>query len=352
MSDSSPTRLAIVGSGAIAGTHADAIAQLSECQLTAVCSRNREKAVALADPSGAKVFDDVDALLTAGIADGILIATPSGIHEDAALPALRAKIPVLCEKPLEVSTERVVRMLAEAERSGVLLAGFFPLRCGAGAKAVRAALDGGRFGQLTLLGGRVKWWRTQDYYDASEWRGTWELDGGGALMNQGIHAVDLLQWFGGSVEEAAAFGATLAHPQLEVEDTLAASLRFTSGALGTITAATSCYPGLDLAIEISGDRGTAILVNDTIELWTFDEERPGDEAIRENRSAGAIGGGSSDPRAISSAGHRDQIADFCRAIRGEPSGVIGGREAGNAVAIVEAIYRSTRTGKSETVSKL
>ncbi len=345
-----PLQLAIIGSGNIARTHADAIALLPGVRLAAVCSRNPEKARELAAASEAQVFDCVETLLTFAALDAVLVATPSGAHEEAVLSALRAGKPVLCEKPLEISTVRVSRMIAEADRSGVILAGFFPLRFGAGARLIREALDTGRFGRLTFLSARVKWWREQDYYRNSSWRGTWELDGGGALMNQGIHAVDLLQWMGGPVKEVAAFGGALAHPGLQVEDTLTACVRFENGALGTIEAGTSCFPGLDLSLEISGDRGTAIMVNDRIEFWRFAGDAPADEAIRSGRAGGEIRGGSSDPKAITCEGHRQQIAAFCHAIRGEPAAVIDGREAGKAVAIVEAIYQSSRSGKSEPIS--
>lgn len=351
MTHSTPIRLAIVGSGSIAQTHAAAISQLPEAQLVAVCARNEAKARERF-PSPVAVFTSMDDLLQLEGLDAVLIATPSGAHADYAIPALRAGKHVLCEKPLEISSERVNSMIREAEKSGTLLAGFFPLRCGAGASAIREALRAGRFGKLTMLAARIKWWRDQEYYESSNWRGTWKLDGGGALMNQGIHAVDLLQWFGGSVMEVQAFGNNLAHGNLEVEDTLAATMRFKNGALGTLSAATSCYPGLDLSIEVSGDCGTAILVNDRIDFWKFKNENPGDEAIRQNQAAGAIKGGSSDPKAISCAGHRAQIADFCRAIRGESSALINGREAARAVAIVEAAYRSTRSGKSEPILTL
>lgn len=349
---STPLRLAIVGSGGIAQTHVEAIRLLPDARLAAVHSRNPEKARELAAPSGAKVFATLDALLTSGEVDAILVATPSGAHAEAVIPALRAGKHVLCEKPLEISTERVASMIAAAKEAKLILGGFFPLRNGAGARTIREAVDQNRFGRLTFLSARVKWWRNQEYYSASSWRGTWELDGGGALMNQGIHAVDLLQWLGGKVKEASAFSDALAHPGLKVEDTLAACLRFENGALGTIEAGTSCHPGLDVSVEVSGDRGTAILINDRIEFWRFAEELPADEAIRKGEAGGQIRGGSSDPRAISCEGHRQQIAEFCRAIRGEAAAVIDGAEAGKAVAIVEAIYRSTHSGKSEIIPSL
>lgn len=350
--DRQPIRLAIIGSGSIAEVHAVAIAQVSDAKLTAICARNPERAAKIAAGTSARVFSSFDKLLAADAADALLIATPSGAHAEFALPALEAGLHVLCEKPLEISLARVRDMIAKAEQHHRLLAGFFPLRGGAAAQAIRTALDAGRFGRLTFVSARVKWWRDQTYYSNSNWRGTWALDGGGALMNQGIHAVDLLQWFGGDVAEVAARAATLAHTGIEVEDSLAACLRFTHGGLGTITAATSCYPGLDLTLEISGDAGSAMLRNDRIEFWKFREELPQDNIIRQNKSAGAVGGGSSDPRAISPEGHRRQIEDFCHAIRGEGSSLIDGREAGRAVGIIEAAYRSSQTGKFEPVEKL
>lgn len=348
----SPIRLAIIGSGNIAAVHAEAVGQISGAKLTAVCARNVEKASALAAASGALVFSSLDELLAAKVADAVLIATPSGAHAAAALPALEAGLHVLCEKPLEINTGRVREMIAAAERNQRILAGFFPLRGSVAASTIRAALDAGRFGRLTFVSARVKWWRDAEYYAASNWRGTLAWDGGGALMNQGIHAVDLLCWLGGEVAEVGARVATLAHEGIEVEDTLAASLRFSHGGLGTIAAATSCYPGLDVILEISGDAGTAILRNDRIEFWQFREELSGDVSVRKNESTGLIGGGSSDPRAISPEGHRRQIEDFCKAIRGEECRVIDGREAGRAVAIIEAAYRSSQSGKFEPVEKL
>ena len=343
-------RLAIIGSGNIAQVHAAAISEIPQVQLVAVCSRNRAKAESLIGTSGAQIFPTVRELLEGSEIDGVLIATPSGLHAESAIPAMRAGKHVLCEKPLEISTNRVNHMLAEAEQAGVILGGFFPLRCGAGARAIKRTALAGRFGQLTFLSARIKWWRDQKYYSDSDWRGTWELDGGGALMNQGIHAVDLLQWIGGAPREVSAFASTLAHQTLEVEDTLTAAIRFEDGCLGSISAATSCYPGLDLCLEVSGTKGTAILVNDQISFWQFSPEADEDETIR-TACAGEIRGGTFDPRAISHHGHREQIEDFCKAILGEPTDLIGGQEAGIVVSIVEAIYRSTLSRKIEIVSQ-
>lgn len=171
-------------------------------------------------------------------------------------------------------------------------------------------------------------------------------------MNQGIHAVDLLQWFGGRPAAVSAFAGTLSHPGLEVEDTLAAALVFDNGALGTLEASTACQPGLAVSLEVSGDRGSAILVNDRIDFWQFADTRPEDDTIRAGMGSGRVGGGAADPKAITAEGHRRQIEDFCRALRGEPGAVIDGAEASAAVSIIEACYRAARSGNRETVEYL
>lgn len=335
-------RFALIGTGAIARTHLAAVSRIPEAQIVAVCSRDRARATQVAEPLGARALDSIEETVALSEIDAVLVATPSGTHHEAVLPALRAGKHVLCEKPLDISSERVSQMIREAAAAGVILAGFFPLRCGAGAQIIRAAVAAGRFGRLTFLSARVKWWREASYYASSTWRGTWQLDGGGALMNQGIHAVDLLQWLGGCPQEVSAFSSTTAHEGLEVEDTLAACLRYDNGCLATIEAATSCYPGLDLTLEISGEAGTAILVNDRIDFWQFREELPSDAALRSGEATETVFGGKSDPQAISCEGHRQQIDEFCKALRGEPAEIIRGEEAARSVAIIEAIYRSAR----------
>lgn len=275
-----PFGIGIVGSGSIARTHIDALAGLEEACLVAITGRNPTTSRDLAEMAGAQIEASVESLVQRGDVDAVLIATPSGAHLEPVLAAIGAGKHVLCEKPLEVQSPRVFSMVERARDVGVFLGGFFPMRFGAGAREVKQALDEGRFGRLVSLGARVKWWRDAAYYRDSSWRGTWALDGGGALMNQGIHAVDLLQWFGGKPAMVSAFAGTLAHPGIEVEDTLSAILKWESGAMGTLTTSTACHPGLDLTIEVSGDAGTAVLVNGKIEFWHFAEERLGDEAIR------------------------------------------------------------------------
>jgi len=235
-------------------------------------------------------------------------------------------------------------MSAAAKKAGRILAAVFQSRLGSGARHLRGAIKGGRFGRLALCSAYVKWWRAPEYYSSSTWKGTRALDGGGALMNQGIHAVDLLQWLAGMPVRVGAQVKTLVHA-IEMEDTVAAWLEFPNGALGVIEAATSCYPGSRLRIEIAGERGTATLEDDRIVRWEFADSRPGDEMIVLGGEP-EIGGGSSDPKAIGLEGHRLLIADLADAIRSGRPPLIDSAEARNAVAIIEAIYKSAGTGAS------
>ncbi|HEY2343024.1 MAG TPA: Gfo/Idh/MocA family oxidoreductase, partial [Chthoniobacteraceae bacterium] len=228
------------------------------------------------------------------------------------------------------------------------LAGVFQNRLGRGAQALKAAIDSGRFGQLTLCSAYIKWWRDQSYYSSSPWKGTWKLDGGGALMNQGIHAVDMLQWLAGQPEQVTAFYGTLAH-KMEAEDTLVAALKFPGGGLGVIEAATSAWPGSDLRIEITGEKGYATLTQDRISRWEFAEPLPEDEQIRSSSDAGAIGGGAADPSAISTEGHRRLIEDLVGALRDKRPPMIPGADARKSVALALAIYESAREGRAVKV---
>jgi predicted dehydrogenase len=225
------------------------------------------------------------------------------------------------------------------------------MRLGHGALALKAAIDAGRFGRLTLCSTYVKWWRAHSYYESSAWKGTWALDGGGALINQGIHAVDLLQWLVGLPEEVAAFSARLAHPGIEAEDTVAATMRFPGGALGTIEAATSAFPGSDLRIEIMGDRGSAVLVNDRLARFEFAEPLPEDEAILRESAESTIVVGKSDPRGMSWEGHRVLIRDLALALREGRPPLVPGAEARRAVQLVLAIYEAARTGRTVRLSQ-
>jgi predicted dehydrogenase len=280
----------------------------------------------------------------------VIVTTPSGAHLEPAVAAAAAGKHVVVEKPLEITTARCDRIIGACDRHGVQLCTIFPSRFGDANQALHAAVAAGRFGRLTLGETTCKWWRDQDYYDKGGWKGTKALDGGGALMNQAIHNVDLLLWLMGPATHVSGFTATLAHERIEVEDTAVACLRFANNALGVIQATTSVHPGLPKTIAVHGDRGTVVVEQDDVLRWDFQPETAEDRRIKE-RFAQKVGasGGSSNPAAISHQGHARQLADFVRAIRTNTAPLVDGREGRRAVAVIEAIYRSAATGQTVPV---
>jgi predicted dehydrogenase len=338
----------IIGCGMIAEFHTRAINEMPNARVVAAWSRNAAsgaKIERLAD-GGCKIFDDLDRMLAHPGLDVVCICTPSGAHMEAAVRAAQAGKHVVVEKPLEITLPRCDAIIDECDKASVRLCTIFPSRFTAANNRLKEAIALGRFGRLTMGDTHVKWWRTQQYYDSGGWRGTWQLDGGGALMNQAIHNVDLLYWLMGEVDTITALTATLAHERIEVEDTAVASLRFKNGALGVIEAATSAYPGLLKRIEVHGDRGSARVEQDDITLWDFQEKVPSDNEVYA-AMAGHSGfkAGASDPRGITHIGHRDQLLDFLEAIDHGQGAAVDGREGRKSVEIIRAIYRSASTGQ-------
>ena len=339
---------AIVGCGMIARFHCKAIADIPGARVAALVGRTRASAEKLANElglSGLLCTDDLgEALQNPGV-DALIVTTPSGVHMESAVLAARAGKHVVVEKPLEVTADRCDAIIEACDKAGVLLCTIFPSRFGDANRELKSAIDAGRFGRLTLGETTVKWWRSQQYYDEGGWKGTQALDGGGALMNQAIHNVDLLLWMMGPVESVAAFTGTLAHDRIEVEDTAVASVRFKNGALGVIQATTSVWPGLSKTIAIHGDKGSAEIEQDDLLLWKYQHELPGDSGIRERFAVkSGSSGGSSNPGAISHVGHTRQLADFIDAIKENRKPFVDGAEGRRSVELIEAIYQSARSG--------
>src|SRR5438105_6969099 len=262
---------AIVGCGMIARFHARALAEVPGTKLLALVSRNPANARNLADSEklACDIYTDLAPMLARKDIHAVIVTTPSGAHMEPAVAAAQAGKHVVVEKPLEITLERCDRIIDACDRGGVKLCTIFPSRFGDANQALKNAVTSGRFGRLTLGETTCKWWRPQSYYDEGGWKGTKALDGGGALMNQAIHNVDLLQWMMGPVTHICGFTATLAHERIEVEDTAIACLRFASGALGVIQATTSAHPGLPKTVAVHGDRGTAVIEQHNIRRWDF-----------------------------------------------------------------------------------
>jgi UDP-N-acetyl-2-amino-2-deoxyglucuronate dehydrogenase len=328
--------IGVVGCGMIAAVQAEAIRQLPNAALVAVCSRDGLRAAEFAARYGATAYTDYDEFLAHPGLSLVSICTPSGTHADLGMAAAAAGHHVLVEKPIEVTLARADALIEACERHGVRLGVIFQSRFLPAVRAIKQAVDEGRLGRLMLADAMVKWYREPGYYAADSWHGTLALDGGGALINQAIHTVDLLRWIAGPVERAAAFKGALRYPHLEGEDTLVATLRFANGALGTIEAATSAKPGFKRRLELSGERGTIILEGDSIATWAVDgETNPLLEAEQ-------LTDGSANPAAISCEGHRRQIEEMVAAITAGRPPLIDGREGRQSLQLVEALYLAAR----------
>ena len=347
-------KFGIIGTGAIATMHAKAISESCNAELVAVYDQITERAQQFAEKYNVRAVANFEDFLADKEVEAVTIATPTGIHGKVAVPAALAGKHVLCEKPLDVTTDKVDEIIAAADKTGVLLMSVFQARFGQNVALIKKAIEAGRFGKIVLASAQCKWFRDQQYYDSATWRGTWALDGGGALMNQSIHTIDLLLYLNGDVEEVSAMAGTLSHSGIEVEDNAVAIFKYKNGSFGTLEGSTSCAPGFPRRVEISGSMGSVVLEDTKIIRWEFVNEEPGDEEIRKNFGVGEVlsGGGAGDPMAISSEGHRLQIEQLSAAIlEGKNEVELSGREGRRAVELICSIYKSAQTGAPVKLSK-
>ncbi len=336
----------IIGCGMISNFHSKAIADTRGAKLVACFDMIPQAAERLAQATGCRPYTDLAQMLANPDVQVVTICSPSGAHMEPAVQAAEAGKHVIVEKPLEITLKRCDRIIQACEKAGVQLATIFPSRFHEPSQLIKHAIDRGRFGRLTMADAYVKWFRTQQYYDSGAWRGTWKLDGGGALMNQAIHSVDLLTWFMGPVAEISATTATLAHERIEVEDVAVANLRFANGALGVIEASTAVYPGFLKRIEVHGSEGSASLEEEDLKMWDFARPTAKDKEILA-RLAGRTqtGGGAADPTAIGHHGHAALFKDFLQALKAGRRPAIDGHEGRRSVEIILAIYKAAETGK-------
>ena len=341
------TGFGIIGCGMIAKFHARAIADVRGAKLVACYDTAAAAADRLAEATGCTAYHDLDAMLADPAVEVVTIGTPSGAHLEPALAAARAGKHVIVEKPLEITLRRCDRIIEACRAAGVVLSTVFPSRFHDSSQELKRAMLEGRFGRLTLGDAIVKWYRSQAYYDSGAWRGTWQLDGGGALMNQAIHSVDLLAWLMGPVAEVRGSAALLAHQRIAVEDVAVAAVRFGNGALGTIEATTAVYPGYLKRIEIHGTEGSAVMEEEDLVKWDFAKKKPRDAAIQ-RKMAGrtSSGGGAADPAAIGHHGHARQFQDVVRAIQKKGAPAVDGPEGRRSVEIILAIYKAAETGRA------
>ncbi|HVX44020.1 MAG TPA: Gfo/Idh/MocA family oxidoreductase [Mycobacteriales bacterium] len=336
-------RFAIVGAGVIGTLHAKLLDSLDGSELVAVVDVELDRARELANGRGADATDDLGQILGRDDVDAVSVCVPSGTHAEIAVAALDAGKPVIIEKPIDVTLEAADRIIAAEKRSGAVATVISQRRFQPSFAFVRSQIEAGRLGQITSGIAESPFWRSQSYYDSGGWRGTWKLDGGGALMNQGVHALDLLVWMLGEPVEATAFTATLVHERIEVEDTLGATVRFANGAIGTVTATTASNPGRTVRLTINGDAGNAVVDNERLaHLHTLDRESEGAadqvDLVPELREP-------SDPMST----HAAQYADFIAAVAEGRPPAITTADGRRALALVLAIYESAAAGGKPTL---
>jgi predicted dehydrogenase len=328
-------RFGIIGAGVIAEYHLEAIRQVEGAEPAGVYDLYPEAAQAFATRHGLRVFPSIEALMAEGGASAVTIGTPSGWHLEPAETAMRAGAHVLCEKPLEVTTDRIDRMIAIASETGRKLGGILQVRTFPGCQRAKKILEEGRLGKPLVIDGYMKYYRTQEYYDSAAWRGTYELDGGGAAMNQGIHWIDLVQWLAGGAESVRAHTATVGH-SIPVEDVCLSVVKWKNGASGVLEATTCARPGFPTRIEIHGERGSLFLEDSAIKHFSVD----GEEQKLSEFGTGA--GGHADPKKFSVEGHIAHVRDMMEAIQQDRDPLIPGQEARKSVALITGMYASSR----------
>jgi UDP-N-acetyl-2-amino-2-deoxyglucuronate dehydrogenase len=335
---------AIIGCGNIGPHHAKCYQSTTEIKLAAVVDVVEEKAKKLAETYNVPYYTDVKKVLRRKDIDFIDVCVPSGLHNKIAIAAARAGKHVISEKPMDVTPQQCDKMIRTFAKYGVTYGGIVQHRFADDTKRTKAAIDAGRLGRITCVKCHTPWYRSQEYYDSGDWRGTWKLDGGGCLMNQGIHAIDLLVWLVGPIKTVWARTAKLAHERIEVEDVAVAMVEFESGALGAIMGSTASFPGSPVQHEITGTLGTIYLTDDIATRWLVKDELDagkGDGATKaaEGPSASTQWSGLATDIFV------HNIDDIARAVREGRTPMTCGAEHRKAVEVICAIYKSAKTGR-------
>ena len=326
-----------MGGGNISETHARAARAIPGLEIAAIYGTNRDRVERFATIHGGTPYLDLDAFLNHKPMDFVAIGSPSGLHSVHGIAAARRGLHVLTEKPIEISTERADELIGAARESGVKLGVMFQDRFKPDIRRLKQWIDDGAIGKPLLIDARVKWYRSPGYYSESKWRGTLALDGGGALINQAVHTLDLLLWLFGDVVRVQARTATLMHA-IQGEDTAIALLEFASGALGTVLATTAAFPGYPRRVEATGTQGTLILEHDRIIAAD----------LRDVSGRVSVSLPSGDNENVASpvvsdfSGHQAIFEDFVGAIRDNGTPACDGLEGRRSIALVEEIYSVAR----------
>lgn len=329
----------IIGTGSIVNTYVKCIEALEETKLIALYTTSAQRVKDAEKLFGVPIFNNLEEFLSHPEIDLVCICNKSGLHGDAAIKAALAAKHVLCEKPLEVTTEKVDNIIASCHENDVVLGCVLQNRCSAAYRAVEHVVKQGLLGKLLLGNAHINWYRSEEYYAKNPWRGTKEFDGGAAFMNQGIHTIDLLLNLMGDV--ASVFGnmKTLVH-NIECEDVGTGILNFNNGAMGTITASTALYPGYPERLEIYGEKGSILMEGGSIKEWhVAGVPAPTNTSLKANAS------GAADPANIGHLNHMIVLEDMIGAIKENRAPMVDGPEARKAVEVITALYRSSKEEK-------
>lgn len=325
-------RFAILGAGVVAGFHADAVESIENAELVGVYDPNTDNASKFAEKYNITSYESYENLLEETRVDVVCICTPSSFHADNAIMALRHKKHVVVEKPMAICSEDADRIIEEEKKSGCTLTVISQLRFSDDIKTVKKLVEEGAFGKISFCDLYMKYWRDTDYYKTSSWKGTKAIDGGGAVMNQGIHGIDLILYIMGNAKVVGSKTKTILH-DIEVEDTATALLEFDNGALGVIEASTGVYPGFERRIEIMGSTGYVILKENVIEKLVLNKETVIDRKdIELTKSA-------SRPDSLDYEYHARQLRNLIDAISGKDKLLIDCREGKKALQLIEDIYK-------------
>lgn len=328
----------ILGGGNISETHLKAAQEAEGVRIAAVCGYNAAKVARLAESAAVPAYTDLDEFFSHKPMDLIAIGSPSGKHAEQGIQAAEKGLHVLVEKPIDITTERADQLIEICARQGVKLGVFFQDRVAPDLQRLKRMIDNGDLGRIHLATAHVKWYRPPEYYGDSRWRGTWALDGGGAVINQAIHTIDLMLWLLGDVRRVYSSTGTKLH-DIETEDTAVAVIEFESGTLATFEAATSAYPGQPRRIFVSGSEGTAqvehdLLVSVDLVNSTVESREKGEPGRNLSESS---------PVVENVTGHRLIIEDFVNAIEADINPLCDGLEGRRSVELIEALYKSART---------
>ena len=332
-------RFALLGCSKIAWKHAESLQRIENAQLAAVCDLDETRARALGDKYGVASYQDYHRMMSSEAVDVVSVLTPSGAHAEHMLDLVRYRKHIVVEKPMTLRLEDADAVIRSCDQTGIKLFVVKQNRYNRPVQALRQALERGRFGKLVLGTARVRWCRSQAYYDEAPWRGTWAWDGG-VLMNQASHHIDMLLWMMGEVESASAMTATRL-ARIEAEDTAVATLRFRSGALGLIEATTATRPkDLEGSISILGERGSVVIggfAMDRLLLWEFAESLPDDATIFANHGE--------NPKEAAW-NHTEYLRAVVETINTGHRALVDGLEARKSLELISALYESAETGQT------